>query len=316
MNSMKKRPLGKTGLSVTPLCVGTSALGSFPAQYGYEVSAERAVATMRRVFEGPINFIDTSNEYGNGGDSERRIGQALAEVGGLPEGFVLATKVDPVPGSSDFSGDRVRASVAESLERLGLNRLQLVYLHDPEKMTFADGTAPGGAMEALVQLRKEGIIDHLGVAGGPIDLMLQYLATGLFDAVISHNRYTLVDQSAEPLLNDAAKRGIAFVNAAPYGGGMLVKGPDIVPKYCYHPVDQTTLHRVREMQRLCASYDVPLAAAALQFSLRESRITSTIVGISEPGRVEQTLRLAEWSIPDKLWDELEPLAAVGKNGVL
>jgi D-threo-aldose 1-dehydrogenase len=173
MNASNKRPFGKTGLSVTPLCVGTSSLGSFTAQYGYEVSADRAVATIRRVFEGPINFIDTSNEYGNGGDSERRIGQALAEVGGLPEGFVLATKVDPVPGSSDFSGERVRASVAESLERLGLNRLQVVYLHDPEKMTFAEGTAPGGAVEALVQLKKADVIHHIDVAGGPIDLMLQ-----------------------------------------------------------------------------------------------------------------------------------------------
>ena len=312
---MKKRPFGKTTLSVTPICIGTSALGSFPAQYGYEVSTERAVATIRRVLQGPINFIDTSNEYGNG-DSERRIGQALAEVGGLPEGFVLATKVDPITGSSDFSGKRVRASVAESLERLGLKRLQVVYLHDPEKMTFEEGTAPGGALEALVQLRDEGVIDYIGVAGGPIDLMLQYFATGVFDTAISHNRYTLVDQSAEPLLEDAARRGIAFVNAAPYGGGMLVKGPDVVPKYCYQPVSAATLDRVREMQRICASYDVPLAAAALQFSMRESRITSTIVGITEPERVEQTLRLAEWSIPDKLWDELEPLAAVGRNGVL
>jgi D-threo-aldose 1-dehydrogenase len=316
MNPMYKRPFGKTGLSVTPLCVGTSALGSFPAQYGYEVSTERAVATIRRVFEGPINFIDTSNEYGNGGDSERRIGQALAEVGGLPEGFVLATKVDPIPGSSDFSGTRVRASVVESLERLGLDRLQVVYLHDPEKMTFAEGTAPRGALEALVQLQKEGVIDHLGVAGGPIDLMLQYLATGVFDTLISHNRYTLVDQSAGPLIEDAARRGIAFVNAAPYGGGMLVKGPDAVPKYCYHPVDNATLERVRAMERLCASHDVPLAAAALQFSLRESRISSTIVGMSNPERVEQTLHLAEWPIPNKLWEELEPLAAVGKEGVL
>ncbi len=316
MNSTNQRPLGKTGLSVTPLCAGTSALGSFPAQYGYEVSAEQAVATMRRVFEGPINFIDTSNEYGNGGDSERRIGQALAEAGGLPDGFVLATKVDPIPGSSDFSGDRVRASVAESIERLGLDRLQLVYLHDPEKMTFAEGTAPGGALEALIQLRKEGTIEHLGVAGGPIDLMLQYLATDVFDALISHNRYTLVDQSAEPLLEEAARRGVAFVNAAPYGGGMLVKGPDQVPKYCYHPVDANTLERVRKMEKLCKSYEVPLAAAALQFSLRENRIASTIVGMSEPKRVEQTLRLAEWAIPEQLWSELQPLVAVGKKGIL
>ena len=311
---MIQRQFGKTGLSVTPLCIGTSALGNFPAQYGYEVSTERAVATLRRVFEGPINFVDTSNEYGKG-ESERRIGLVLAELGGLPEGFVLATKVDPVPGSSDFSGDRVRASVAESLERLGLDQLQVVYLHDPEKMTFTEATAPGGAVEALVQLRKEGVIDHLGVAGGPIDLMRQYLATGVFETIISHNRYTLVDQSAEPLLDDAAQRGIAFVNAAPYGGGMLVKGPDLVPKYCYQPVSAPTLDRAREMQRICASYNVPLAAAALQFSLRENRIASTIVGITEPERVEQTLRLAEWSIPENLWEDLEPLAVVGKNGI-
>jgi D-threo-aldose 1-dehydrogenase len=313
-NAMQKRPFGKTGLWVTPLCIGTSALGSFPAQYGYEVSTERAVATMRCVLQGPVNFIDTSNEYGNG-DSERRIGQALAEHGGLPESFVLSTKVDPVPGSSDFSGKRVRASVTESLERLGLDRLQLVYLHDPEKISFAEGTASGGPLEALCQLRDEGVIEHIGVAGGPIDLMLQYLATGVFDAVISHNRYTLVDQSAEPLLEDAARRGIAFVNGAPYGGGMLVKGPDVQPKYCYQTASAATLNRVRTMARICESHNVPLAAAALQFSLRETRITSTIVGISEPERVEQTLRLAEWPIPAQMWDELEPFVNAGRNGV-
>ena len=136
---MLKRPLGKTGLSVTPICVGTSALGNFPAQYGYEVSAEQARLTLREALKGPINFIDTSNEYGNGGDSERRIGAALKEVGGLPPGFVLATKVDPLPGSRDFSGARVRASVEESLQRLDLERLQLVYLHDPEKISFEEG---------------------------------------------------------------------------------------------------------------------------------------------------------------------------------
>jgi D-threo-aldose 1-dehydrogenase len=206
--------------------------------------------------------------------------------------------------------------VSESLQRLGLDHLQVVYLHDPEKITFTEATAPGGAVDALIQLREEGVIKYLGVAGGPIDLMRQYLATGVFETVISHNRYTLVDQSAEPLLNDAVQRGIAFVNAAPYGGGMLVKGPDLVPKYCYQPANADTLDRVRKMQQICESYAVPLAAAALQFSLRESRIVSTIVGITEPDRVEQTLRLADWPIPDKLWEDLNPLIAAGKKGVL
>lgn len=311
---MNTRQLGKTDLAVSSICVGTSALGSFPEQYGYAVDTATAVSTIRRVLDGPFNFIDTSNEYG-GGNSERRIGQAIRENGGLPADFVLATKVDPLPNSSDFSGDRVRASVEESLERLGLDRLQLVYLHDPEKLSFEEGTARGGPLEALLDLRDQGVIQYLGVAGGPIELELQYLATEAFDVVISHNRFTLVEQTAEPLLDDAAARGVAFVNAAPFGGGMLVKGPDAVPRYCYAPVGEKTLARVKEMERLCESHSVPLAAAALQFSLRDQRVTSTIVGMSEPDRVDQTSRLVEHLIPDELWEELLPLARQGRHGI-
>ena len=311
---MSIRPFGRTDLTVSDICVGTSALGSFPAQYGYEVDEDTAVATIHRVFDGPFTFIDTSNEYG-GGASEERIGRAIAERGGIPERYVVATKVDPVPGSTDFSGDRVRRSVEESLERLGLDKLQLVYLHDPEKISFEEGVAKGGPLEALIDLRDQGVIQYLGVAGGPIDLELQYLATDAFDAVISHNRYTLVEQTAEPLLEDAARRGVAFVNAAPFGGGMLVKGPRAVPRYCYAPVDQATIDRVVRMEELCGQHGVPLAAAALQFSVRDERVASTIVGMSQPSRVEETLRLLNHDIPQELWDQLLPLAREGRNGI-
>lgn len=310
---MTVRKLGRTDYSVSDVCVGTSALGSFPAQYGYEVDEDTAVATIRRVFEGPFTFIDTSNEYG-GGASEARIGRAIAEHGGVPEGFLIATKVDPLPGSADFSGERVRRSVEESLGRLGVDTLQLVYLHDPEKITFEEGTAPGGPLEALIELRDQGVIQHLGVAGGPIDLELQYLATDAFDAVISHNRYTLIDQTAEPLLEDARRRGVAFVNAAPFGGGMLVKGARAVPTYCYAPVSDATVQRALAMEALCDRHGVPLAAAALQFSTRDPRVASTIVGMSRPDRVDQTVRLLEHHIPDELWDELLPLASLGRHG--
>jgi D-threo-aldose 1-dehydrogenase len=279
-----------------------------PHNYGYAVGVERAVATLRAVFAGPINFIDTSNSYG-GGEAERRIGQALREIGGLPADFVIGSKVDPDPRTGDFSGARVRASVTESLERMGLERLQLLYFHDPERIDFQDAMAPGGAVEALVGLREEGVVAHLGVAGGPIELMRQYLRTGVFDAVISHNRWTLVDRSADALLDEAAERGVAFVNGAPYGGGMLVKGPDIQPRYAYRHTSQVVRDRVWQMIQICERYDVPLAAAALQFSLREPRIASTIIGISEPERVQQTLELAHWPIPDELWEQLSGLTA-------
>jgi D-threo-aldose 1-dehydrogenase len=311
---MSIRPFGRTDLTVSDICVGTSALGSFPAQYGYEVDEDTAVATIHRVFDGPFTFIDTSNEYG-GGASEERIGRAIAERGGIPEGYVIATKVDPIPGTTDFSGDRVRRSVEESLGRLGLDKLQLVYLHDPEKISFEEGVAKGGPLDALIDLRDQGVIQYLGVAGGPIDLELKYLGTDAFDAVISHNRYTLVEQTAEPLLEEAGRRGVAFVNAAPFGGGMLVKGPRAVPRYCYAPVDQATIDRVLRMEALCDQYGVPLAAAALQFSVRDERVASTIVGMSQPSRVEETVRLLSHEIPQDLWDQLLPLAREGRNGI-
>jgi D-threo-aldose 1-dehydrogenase len=308
MSELPRRPLGRTGLYVTPLCVGGGVLGSMPENFGYDVPADRGVATVRRAFAGPINFLDTSNGY-SGGESERRIGAALAEAGGLPDGFVLATKVDRDGATGDFSGDQVRRSARESLERLGLDRIQLLYLHDPEHITYEEAMAPGGPVEALVRLRDEGVAQHIGLAGGPVGLMARFLATGEFEVLITHNRWTLVDRSADALIDDAVGRGIGVVNGAAFGGGMLAKGTAVSTDYAYRPAPEVVVERVRAMEKACAQHGVPLAAAALQFSLRDPRITSTIVGLSRPERVDETLRLAEWDIPDALWAELDPLAA-------
>ncbi len=304
-----RRPLGRTGLQVSPVCIGTSPLASMPALYGYEVAGDRAEATILATLRGAFNFMDTSNNYG-GGSAERRIGRALVSAGGLPPGFVLATKVDADPGTGDFSGERVKRSVGESLERLGLDRVQLMYLHDPEyHLTFAEAMASGGPVEALIALRDQGVLAHLGVAGGPVRLMKEFIATGQFDAVLSHNRFTLVDRSAGPLLDDACQRGVAFVNGAPYGGGMLAKGPDVQPKYAYRPASEAIRSAVRAMQRACAGHGVSLAAAALQFSLRDPRVTSTVVGVSEPSRIGEIAALMSEQIPAGLWAELDSLAA-------
>ena len=114
-----------------------------PHLYGYEVSAEQAVAAVEAVFDGPFNFLYTSNAYSDG-DSERRIGEVIRRRGGLPPGFVLATKVDGDRRTGDYSGARVRRSAEESLERLGLDHFELLHLHDPEVMPFDAAAAPGG----------------------------------------------------------------------------------------------------------------------------------------------------------------------------
>jgi D-threo-aldose 1-dehydrogenase len=308
MTDLPRRPLGRTDLHVTPLCVGGGVLGSMPQNFGYEVPADRGIATVRRAFAGPINFLDTSAGY-SGGESERRIGAALAETGGVPEGFVLATKVDPDGATGDFSGAQVRRSALDSLSRLGIDQFQLLYLHDPEHISYEEATAPGGAVEALVGLRDEGVAEHIGLAGGPVGLMARYLATGEFEVLITHNRWTLVDRSADALIDDAVGRGIGVVNGAAFGGGMLAKGTAVSTDYAYRPAPAEVVERVRQMEQACTRHGVPLAAAALQFSLRDPRITSTIVGISQPERVDQTLRLAAWAVPGALWAELDPLAA-------
>jgi D-threo-aldose 1-dehydrogenase len=277
-----------------------------PTHYGTVVPPARAVATVLATFDSPITFLDTSNEYGDG-EVERRVGEAVRARGGLPAGFVLETKVDPDPNTGDFSGDRVRASLEESLERLGLDRVPLLHLHDPERISFEDAMAPDGPVQALIRLRDEGIVDGIGVAGGPVDLITRYVETDVFDAVLTHNRYTLLDRSAEPLIDAATARGMGVLNAAIYGGGMLAKGPDARPRYAYGAGDPSLAETARRMGAACDRYGVPLAAAAVQLSVREPRIHATVVGISAPERVGETLDLLDVEIPDELWAELREL---------
>jgi D-threo-aldose 1-dehydrogenase len=303
------RPLGRTDLRVSPLCIGCAPLGDMPDTFGYAVPEAQALETLRAAFASPITFTDTAAIYGYG-ESERRIGLVLRELGGVPAGHVLATKADRDPATGDFGGEQIKRSVAGSLERLGLEHLQLVYIHDPEHTTFENIMGPGGALEVLQQFQREGVIGHLGISGGPIDMMIRYVETGAFAALETHNRFTLLNRSAAPLLDVAAARGVAVVNAAPYASGLLAKGPSSGARYAYQEAPPRVVERARQMAALCEEHGVPLAAAALQFSLRDPRVTSTVVGMTRPERVAQTLELARHPIPQELWAKLD---AVGHD---
>ena len=305
-DSLVRHPLGSTGLQVTPICIGTAPLGSMPETFAYAVPEERALTTIRAFFAGPFNFLDTAASYGDG-ESERRIGIVLHKPGGLPPGFVLATKADRDLQTGDFSGAQMRRSVERSLCLLGLEQLQLVYLHDPEHISFEEAMQPGGPVEVLRHCQEEGLFAHLGVAGGPIDLMIRFVETGLFEAAISHNRFTLLNREADPFWDVCMRRGVAAVNAAPYGSGMLAKGPGAYPRYMYGQASPDLLRRPQPMEETCKRYGVPLAAAALQFSLPDPRITSTIVGMTRPERITETLQLAQQPIPDERWTELNSI---------
>jgi D-threo-aldose 1-dehydrogenase len=298
------RTFGRASLQVTPICIGTAPLGDMPEIFGVDAPEARALDTLRAALASPINFIDTSNNYGDG-RSELRIGRVLREMGGLGGGRVLATKADRDMVTGDFSGDRMKRSIEESLQRLGLDRLQFAYIHDPEHTTFEHVMSPGGALDAMLDLQRQGVIGDIGISGGPIDMLIRYVETGAFAAVETHNRYTLLNRSAVPLLDAAVARGVAVVNAAPYGSGILAKGPDAFARYAYQDAPALVVERARRLTGICERGGVPLAAAALQFSMRDPRVTSTVVGMTRPERVEQTLALAQFPIPDVLWAELD-----------
>ncbi|WP_238335094.1 aldo/keto reductase [Kribbella amoyensis] len=294
------RPLGTTGLTVSAVCAGGAILAGMPALFGYDVTRAEAGAVIDRVLDGPLRWIDTSNGYGDG-ESELRIGQTIAARGGLPDGFLVATKVDPK--GRDYSGARVRASVAESKERLGLDQLPLVYLHDPEPHDF---DSMRDAVDTLMRLRDEGEIGHVGLAGGKVRELARYLDLGGFEVLLVHNRWTLVDHSAEALIEKALASDIAVINAAIYGGGILAN-PTGSAKYGYRDAPAATLEAVAAMDKACQEYGIDLATAALQHSVNDPRITGTVIGFSKPGRVDQLVASLETEIPEDLLDRLAEL---------
>ena len=268
---MDKRSVGNTGLRVTGICFGTSALSGMPNTYGYDVGEECARETLHAILDSPVNFMDTSRNYGLG-RSEKRIGEVIRERGGLPQGFVLATKLDRDMETNRFDAARARRSLEESLEALGLDRVQILHLHDPEHASdLEECIGPGGAVTELFRMRDEGLADAVGIAMGRIDIQLPLVREHPFDVLISHNRYTLLNRQADELFDVARAKGISVLNAAPYAGGILAKGSAAMARITYQEVDEAGLAPVRAIERICAEQGVAPGALALQFSLPDAR---------------------------------------------
>lgn len=203
----------------TPITLGTSGLGRHSEPGSAEERA--AVEVAIDLLTSRHGFVDTSNNYA-AGRSEAVLGIALRELG--MDGSRVISKVDQDPETGVFDRDRVLRSFEETTARLGVDRLPLLHLHDPYSVSFEDTISIGGAVQGLIELRSAGVVDAIGVAAAPVPLMAKYVETGVFDAVLIHNRFTLVDHSAETVFADAKARGMAVFNAAPFGSGLLVKG--------------------------------------------------------------------------------------------
>jgi len=208
-----------------------------------------------------------------------------------------------------FDGAQARRSFEESLVALGVDRVHILHLHDPEHASdMKDVTRKGGALAELFKLKEEGLATAVGLAMGRLDIMLPLLKEHPFDVVLNHNRFTLLNRSANELFNYASANGIAVLNAAPFAGGVLAKGSSKVQRITYQEADESALEPVRVIEDVCERLSVAPGAAALQFSLRDPRILSTVIGVSRPERIAQTLQWASADLPEQLWADLDGIA--------
>ncbi|MFI5840206.1 aldo/keto reductase [Catenuloplanes sp. NPDC051500] len=327
MNPAARIRLGGSDVLVTRLGLGLAPIGGLYAPVGDAT----ATAVIDRAWERGIRLFDTAPLYGHG-VSERRAGAALR---GRPRAqFVLSTKVGrllvpgevpdrPVPLKPgpdrtmwaelptgvttrfDFSAAAIRRSVAESLHRLGLDRIDLLHLHDPDDHYLP---ALHEALPAMVELRTSGVVGaiSIGMNQAPMPAgLIRAMGEPGPDAVLVAGRYTLLDQSAlDDLLPLALQRGISVLAAAPYNSGLLAD-PTPGARFDYAPAGRDLLDRARQIKSICRGYDVPLRAAAVQFAFGHPAVAAVVCGARTPAEVDDNADMAAFPIPDELWVTLK-----------
>lgn len=283
----------------------------------------QAIETLDAAWDLGIRYYDTAPHYGLG-LSEKRLGSYLA---GKPrDEFVISTKVgrilEPTPEHAgerddsmfevsaaskrvwDYSADGVRRSFEDSLVRLGLDSVDILYLHDPEQ--YGETEKMPGALQALVALREEGLVKAVGVGTADVGLMRTAIEVADVDLLMVSNRYTLLDHSVTtevaPLCRE---RGIGIVSAAVFNSGLLATPtPQADSHYEYGQVPDEIFQRATRIAEICAAHGVELPAAALQFGLRDSAVVNITVGSGRGAQMRQNYERITAEIPDALWDDL------------
>ncbi|MER6440067.1 aldo/keto reductase [Streptomyces sp. NPDC001185] len=309
---MRTGELGSSGVRVTALGLGTAQLGDL-----YEaVTHDDATALVDAAWDAGIRYFDTAPHYGLG-LAETRLGHALRS---RPRArYVLSSKVGRLirPGGDgeptrhwDFTEAGVRRSIEESLERLGLDRLDIALLHDPQER-LAD--ALGTGLPALVRLRDEGVVGAIGVGTGDMTALAAFATRGELDAIMIAGRYTLLEQPALAQVVPAARAaGISVLNAGVFNSGMLAQdrpAPDA--HYEYGAAPTQVLERARRLADLASAAGTTLPRAALAYAARDPLVASVVVGADTAEQVLANVRMAQDPRPlDGLWSELVALGLV------
>ncbi len=316
---MDRHKLGRTSVEVTELGFGAAPIGNLHSA----ISDEDAATTVQAAWDCGIRYFDTAPHYGLG-LSERRLGAALA---GKPrEEYVVSTKVgrllarNPAPIGSDlraggfavsdtltrvrdYSADGVRRSLESSLARLGLDRVDIVLIHDPED--FMDD-ALRGAVPALIELREQGVIGAVGAGMNFWQPLLRFVTESDIDVVMLAGRWTLADRSGAPLVETCAARGVSVLAAAPFNSGLLAKPwPRDGALFDYTPAPADVLARARALAEACERHGVQLPHAAMQFPLRQPAVASVVAGMRTGAHVRTNIGWATERPPARLWADLD-----------
>jgi D-threo-aldose 1-dehydrogenase len=317
--------LGRTALQISRLGFGSAPLGGLFR----ETSTADATAAVEAAFAAGLCHFDVAPQYG-GGLAERRLGAALS--GFARQDYVVSTKIGKIVHLSatepalatgapahqieyDYSYNGVRRSLDSSLERLGLERVDVVFIHDVNRKYHGDRVherldeALSGACRALVELRDQGVIGAFGPATKDVDIAQAFVEQADIDCLMLPARCTLLDQTATAtLLPRCETRGIAVLAAAPFDSGILASGAVDGATYDYVPAPASILERVKAIEARCADFRIPLAAAALQYPLRLPAVASVVTGMRSASEVRRNIDLMRIPIPPELWIALEKIA--------
>ncbi len=315
--------IGSTDVRITRLGLGTSPLGGWPSP----MTEELAQATIRAAWSEGLRYFDTAPLYGYG-QAETWLGQALQTE--ARRDFTILTKVglllrepDTAEEHSffhgtttskrpvwDFSYEGVKRSLGESLERMGVDSVDIVLLHDPDDHL---DEALDGAYVALHELRSEGVIRAIGAGTTSPESLAYLIRRGDFDCVLVAGRYTLLDQSAlDELLPLSAEKGVSVIVGGVYNSGILVD-PTPPATYDYVDASEEVTQRAFAIRDLCRQYGVDLAAAAIQFPLAHPAVAGVVIGARSPAEIRQNVELMRADIPQSLWLDMRDQGLLAPN---
>ncbi len=316
---IEERPLGRSGLKVTALGFGGGPIGNL----GLAVPDEDVRATIDAAWSGGVRYFDTAPLYGRG-LSERRLGAVLRDSRPR-DSFVLSTKVgrrlNPPDAlhtgsqapevSFDYSYAGALASFEESLDRLGLERADILLIHDIDRWTHGDkqpkafAAALDGAYRALDELKSQGRVSAVGLGVNEWEVCLDFAQRAPIDCVLLAGRYTLLEQEAgRQFLPYCLEHGIGVIVGGPFNSGILATGARPDAQFNYSPAPQAILDRVRRIEFVVARHGVALPSAALAFPLRHPAVSAIIPGVASADEASRALAAVKQEIPEALWHDL------------